>query len=286
MQDLQFHAPTTLDDALGLLEEYGEAARPIAGGTALVVLMKQSLLAAEHLVSLERIPGLNAIYVRGDELHIGGLARHAEVERSAVVRGFAPFLCDVYHRVATVRVRNMATVGGGLAHADPAQDPPPGFIALDARVRLVSRGSERELPVGELFRDYYETQIRPGEILTEVIVPRPAPGAVFTYQKFLPRTEDDYATVAVAARAERDDGVCRGLRVALGAAGPTPVRAGAVERALEGRSVSAAAVREAAELVADEVDPLDDFRGSSEYKREMAVVFTRRALEQVLGLTQ
>jgi carbon-monoxide dehydrogenase medium subunit len=284
MRDFQFHAPTTLDEALSLLEQYGEAARPIAGGTALVVLMKQSLVDAEHLVSLERISGLSAIFVQGDELHIGGLARHADVERSAVVRGFAPFLCDVYRRVATVRVRNMATVGGGLAHADPAQDPPPGFIALDARVRLVSRGSERELPVGGLFRDYYETQIQPGEVLTEVVVPRPPSSAAFTYLKFLPRTEDDYATVAVAARAVREDGVCRGLRVALGAAGPTPIRASAVEQGLEGRGVSAAAVREAAELVADEVDPLDDFRGSAEYKREMAVVFTRRALEQVLGM--
>ncbi len=285
MRDFQFHAPASLDEALTLLEEYGEAARPMAGGTALVVLMKQSLVEAEHIVSLERIPGLDSIRAQGDELRIGGLARHYDVEMSPVVRGFAPFLCDVYRRVATVRVRNMATVGGGLAHADPAQDPPPGFIALDARVRLVSRGGEREVPVSELFSDYYETVIQPDELLTEVIVPRPAPGATFAYLKFLPRTEDDYATVAVAARAEREDGVCRDLRVALAAAGPTPIRAHTVEQALVGRAVSAAAVREAADMVADEVDPLDDFRGSAGYKREMAVVFTRRALERVLGLT-
>ncbi|HLZ71445.1 MAG TPA: xanthine dehydrogenase family protein subunit M [Dehalococcoidia bacterium] len=285
MRDFQFHAPATLDEALALLAEHGEAARPMAGGTALVVLMKQSLVEAEQIVSLARIPGLDTIRVEGGELHIGGLARHYDVETSPVVRGFAPFLCEVYRRVATVRVRNMATVGGGLAHADPAQDPPPGFIALDARVRLVSRGGQRELPVAELSRDYYETVIRPDEILTEVIVPRPASGAAFAYLKFLPRTEDDYATVAVAARAERQNGVCRNLRVALGAAGPTPIRATAVEQALEGRAVSTASVRAAAETVADAVDPLDDFRGSSGYKREMAVVFTRRALERVLGLT-
>src|SRR5579859_576001 len=284
MRDFQFHAPATLDEALALLAEHGEAARPMAGGTALVVLMKQSLVEAEQIVSLARIPGLDTIRVEGGELHIGGLARHYDVETSPVVRGFAPFLCEVYRRVATVRVRNMATVGGGLAHADPAQDPPPGFIALDARVRLVSRGGQRELPVAELSRDYYETVIRPDEILTEVIVPRPASGAAFAYLKFLPRTEDDYATVAVAARAERQNGVCRNLRVALGAAGPTPIRATAVEQALEGRAVSTASVRAAAETVADAVDPLDDFRGSSGYKREMAVVFTRRALERVLGL--
>lgn len=257
----------------------------MSGGTALVVLMKQSLVNVEHIVSLEAIPGLDSIRVEGDELHIGGLTRHYDVETSAAVRGFAPFLCDVYRRVATVKIRNMATVGGGLAHADPAQDPPPAFMTLDARARLRSNSGERTVPVQELFTDYYETLIEPGEILTEVIVPRPSPSARFAYLKFLPRTEDDYATVAVAARAETDSGTCRNLRVALGAAGPTPIRATAVEQALEGKQISPAAVRAAAEAVAGEVDPLDDFRGSSAYKRDMAVVFTRRALEQVLGLT-
>lgn len=286
MRDFQFHAPTSLEEAFALLAEHSDDARPMSGGTALVVLMKQSLVAAEHIVSLEKIPGLDSIYIEGDELHIGGLARHYDVETSPVVRSFAPFLCEVYGRVATVRIRNMATVGGGLAHADPSQDPPAGFIALDARARLVSRGGRREVPIGDLFTDYYETVIRPDEILTEVIVPRPAPLARFAYLKFLPRTEDDYATVAVAAKAELNGGACRNLRVALVAAGPTPVRASAVEQALEGAENTPAAVRNAAEAVAEAVDPLDDFRGSSAYKREMAVVFTRRALERVLGLTQ
>jgi carbon-monoxide dehydrogenase medium subunit len=285
VRDFQFHTPSSLDEAFGLLAQHGDDARPMAGGTALVVLMKQSLVDAEHIVSLERIPGLDGIRVEGDELRIGGLVRHNDVERSPAVRGFAPLLSEVYRRVATVRIRNMATVGGGLAHADPAQDPQPGYITLDARVRLASRDGQREVPVAELATDYYETVIRPGELITEVIVPRPAPGAKFVYLKFLPRTEDDYATVAVAARAEADGGVCRNLRVALGAAGPTAVHATAVEQALEGKEITAANVRGAAEAVADQVDPLEDFRGSSSYKRDMAVVFTRRALERVLGLT-
>ncbi|MSQ29597.1 MAG: hypothetical protein EXR68_03805 [Dehalococcoidia bacterium] len=169
-------------------------------------------------------------------------------------------------------------------NADPAQDPPATLIVLDARVRLVSRGGAREVAVAELFRDYYETVLRPGEVITEVIVPVPAPAARGVYLKFLPRTEDDYATVAVAALAEVEGRVCHRLRVALVAAGPTPVRALAVEQALEGRPVTAEAIRAAAALVAGAVDPLDDFRGSAAYKREMAVVFTRRALEHVLGL--
>jgi len=284
VRDFQFHTPSSLDQAFALLERHGESARAMGGGTALVVLMKQSLVNPDHVVSLEGIPGLNSISVEGDALHIGGLVRHYDLEHSPHVRAFAPFLSDVYRRVATVKIRNMATVGGGLAHADPAQDPPPGLIALDATVRLRSRASERLLAVAELFTDYYETAIRPGEILTEVIVPRPAPAAKFVYLKFLPRTEDDYATVSVAARAEMDGGICRNVRVALGAAGPTPIRARAVEQALEGKPVSPAAVRSAAEAVLAEVDPLDDFRGTSAYKRDMAAVFTRRALEQVVGL--
>lgn len=285
MRDFQFHAPATLADACALLAKYGDDARPLAGGTALVVLLKQSLVSAEHIVSLARIHGLDTIQVEGDELHIGGLVRHHDLETSPIVRGFAPFLCEVYRRVATVRVRNMATVGGGLAHADPAQDPPPGLMTLDARVRLVSAGGERVVAVNELFSDYYETVIRPDEVLTEVIVPRPAPSARFAYLKFLPRTEDDYATVAVAVRGEHQNGLCRNLRVALAAAGPTAFRATAVEQALEGREVTPQAIRDAAEAVAGAVDPLDDFRGSPAYKRDMAVVFTRRALTQALGLT-
>jgi carbon-monoxide dehydrogenase medium subunit len=193
-----------------------------------------------------------------------------------------PLLAEVYRHVATVRIRNVATVGGGLAHADPAQDPPPGLIALNASVRLVSSRGERSVPVDGLFSDYYETVIAPDELITEVIVPQPTRDMRSVYLKFLPRTGDDYATVSVAANAWVEGGVCHELRVALGAAGPTPVHATAVEAEIEGQNVSPASIRRAAEAVAAIVDPIDDFRGSSAYKRDMAVVFTRRALEQVL----
>jgi carbon-monoxide dehydrogenase medium subunit len=282
MPDFQFHRPASLEEALSLLETHGEDARPIAGGTALVVLMKQSLLSVEHLVSLDRVPGLSGVRQEADGLHIGAFARHREVETSALVRGSAPLVSEVYRHVATVRIRNAATVGGGLAHADPAQDPPAAFICLDARVRLVSRAGERTIPISELFTDYYETSIRPGELLTEVIVPPVAAGTRTTYLKFLPRTLDDYATVAVGAAAQLEDGAVRNLRVTLVAAAPKPVRATSVERELEGKSVSHEAIRRAAEAVIEQVDPLNDFRGSAAYKREMAVVFTRRALERAL----
>lgn len=286
MRDFFYHAPDTLDDALALLDLHGEDARVMSGGTALVVLMKQSLVQADHLVSLRNVPGLNEITQSNGELHIGALVRHREVETSALVQQAAPLVADVYSRVATVRIRNTATVGGGLAHADPAQDPPPALMVLDATVRLVSSSGERLLPINDLFLDYYETAIRPDEIMTELIVPAVLPDTRAVYLTYLPRTADDYPTVSVAALARVEDGRCREVRVALGASASTPIRATAVEEAIRGQEVSQANVQRAAEAVADQVDPLDDFRGSAEYKRDMAVVFTRRALEQVLGLSQ
>ncbi len=284
MRDFIYHAPTSLEEALSLLDQYGEDARPIAGGTAMVNLLKQNLVYADHLVGLGKVPGLRGITRSNGDLRIGALTKHREVERSAEVAEAAPLLREAYSRVATVRIRNMATVGGGLTHADPAQDPPPALMALGARVVLASSGGTRELPIEDLFVDYYETALAPGELLTEVIVPAQPQDAGGVYLKFLPRTEDDYATVAVAALARVENGVCADVRVALGAVAPTPVRATAVEAALEGQPVTADAIRSAAEAVAGQVNPLADFRGSSEYKRDMAVVFTRRALEQALGL--
>ena len=282
MRDFYFHSPATLDEALTLLDEHQDDGRPMAGGTALVVLMKQSLVDADHIISLGRVPGLSGIRQEADGLHIGGLTNHREVETSPLVKQHAPLLAEVYSSVATVRIRNVATVGGGIAHADPAQDPPPGLIALNASVKLVSKGGERTIPITGVFRDYYETSIEPGELITEVIVPTPSAAAKTAYLKFLPRTADDYATVAVAVSGEVNDGAVRNLRVALAAAGPTPVHATAVEQALEGQQATPENIRRAAEAVADQVDPLDDFRGSADYKRDMAVVFTRRALERIL----
>ncbi len=284
MHDFTFDAPDSVEGVLALLEQHADQARLIAGGTALVTMLRQSLVQADRLVSLHRVPGLARIDQRDGALHIGALTSHRDVETSPLVQQHAPLLAEVYRRVATVRIRNMATVGGGLAHADPAQDPLPGLLALGASARLVSPHGERVVPVGELFLDYYETAIAPDEVLTEVIVPQQPQGARSVYLKYLPRTADDYATVSVAATARVEDGRCQGLRVALGAVAPTPVHATSVEEALEGQKPTPELVRRAAELVAGQVDPMDDPRGSAEYKRDMAVVFTRRALAQVLEL--
>jgi CO/xanthine dehydrogenase FAD-binding subunit len=284
MIDFDYRAPTTLDEALSLLEQHGEDARVVAGGTALVIMMKQRLVRPELLVSLRRIPELSHIAAENGTLRIGATALHRSVETSPVVRDRWPLLAETFRHVATVRIRNMATVGGGLAHGDPNQDPPPALIALDARVRLQSKAGQREIPLQSLFLDYYDTDVRPGEVLTEVLVPAPAPRTGWAWMKFLPRTADDYATVSAACLLTLDDAGerCRDVRIALGSAGTTPIRAEAAEAMLRGEAPTPERLREAAQQVAPAVDPISDFRGSSEYKREMAVVWTRRGLEQAL----
>ena len=178
----------------------------------------------------------------------------------------------------------MATVGGGLVHGDPNEDPPPTLIALGASVVLTSASGRREISVEELFVDYYETDVRPGEILTSVTIPQQPPGSGSAYLKFLPRTADDYATVSVAAVVTRGDGnTCSGIKIVLGAVGMTPVHATQAESILQGRPLTPENIAACASAVKEAVDPLDDFRGSAGYKRDMAEVFTRRAIEQALN---
>ena len=286
MKDFCYHSPETIDEALSILTEHGEDARPISGGTAMVNLLKQSLVFANHMVSLRKLPGMSDISFADGQLRVGALVSHQEMVTSDLVKEHVPLLSEVYSRIATVKIRNMGTVGGGLAHADPSQDPPPALIILGAQVRLVSGRGERVLEVSDLFNDYYETAIEPGEILTEIIVPAADQDATSAYLKFLPRTADDYPTVGVAVTAKVEGDRFVSVGIALNAVAPTPVRASAVEEALVGQQVTGEAIRDASELVRQHLDPLDDYRGSADYKRDMAVVFTRRALQQVAGLSE
>ena len=274
-----YHEPREVAEALHLLVKHGEDAHLIAGGTATVLLLRQGLIRPGHVISLRAIGALSGIGRAPDGgLRIGATATHRQAERSADVRALSPALTNAFASVATVRIRNQATVGGSLAHADPAQDPPPMLAALGAAVTAVSPRGARSVPVEDLAVDHFTTTLAGDEIITEVIVPPLAPGTRATYVKFLPRTADDYATVSVAAAMRLADGAVADTRIVLGAVGPTPIRARAAEAALAGAKPSRERLAQAAALVRDEVDPLDDLRGSAEYKREMARVWTERAL--------
>jgi carbon-monoxide dehydrogenase medium subunit len=274
-----YSEPDSLAGVLAELEEAGEEGKAIAGGTALVILMMQRLVRPRRLISLRRVAGLDRIETADGRVRIGALATHRHAETSREIRSRLPVLAETLSRVATLRIRNVATIGGCLAHADPNQDPPVTLLALDARVHIAGRQGERQLPLDEFFLDYYETALRPGELVVAVEVPFPPPGTGSAFHKFLPRTADDYATVAVAATLTlTPDGVCGAARIGLGALGPTPLRARDAEAILIGERIHDRLLGAAAEATMRAVDPIADPRGSADYKRHMAGVFVRRAL--------
>jgi carbon-monoxide dehydrogenase medium subunit len=285
VNSFDYHAPTSLAETFELLARYGEDAHLMAGGTALVLLLQQGLVQPGHVIGLRDVAELQGGAHRLDNggLQIGALTTHREAERAAAVQAYCPALADTFSRVATVRIRNQATVGGNLAHADPAQDPPPMLIALGGSAVVASAAGSRPIPLDEFFVDYFETALQRGEVLVACELPPLHAGTGVTYKKFLPRTQDDYATVSVAAALRLgDDARCEEVRIALGAAATTPVRARRVEDALRGQHLTPQLIKDAAALVRDEVDPLDDLRGSAGYKREMARVWTQRALQELL----
>ena len=285
MIPFEYRTPKSLKEVHRELKEFGADAKLIAGGTALVIMMKQRLVRPSCLVSLRSVRGLNGIALKDGGLRIGGLTTHREVETSSLVRRQLPLLAETYRHVATISVRNMATVGGGLAHADPNQDPPPTLMVLGATLKASSANGSRVVPLDGFFTDYYETVLNPDEIITEIFVPRLPPNSGSAFLKFLPRTADDYATVSAVAvvTLDRARKIFSDVRIALGSVGTTPIRATEAEAVLRGQPVKAEALREAAEKVRQSVDPVSDFRGSAAYKKEMAVVFVRRALEAALN---
>jgi len=282
MRPFDYLEPETLDEALVRLADDPDDAVVMAGGTSLVILMKQDLIRPATVIGLRRIGELRAIGTAEGNLSLGALATHGALARSQPVRAHAAALASTFAAVATVRIREQATLGGNLAHADPAQDPPVTLLALDGVAVARSRFGERRIPLDALFADLFETSLEPGEILLRVELPPLPAGARATYQKFLPRTLDDYATVSVAAVVATDaSGVCTHARIALGGAGPVPLRAREAERSLVGHRLEDAAIRGAAALAAAATDPIADLRGSAAYKRAMAGVWTERALREV-----
>jgi carbon-monoxide dehydrogenase medium subunit len=267
--------PRSLDEAIGVLQAHGDEARPIAGGTALTILLRQGLVRPEALVSLGGIPGLNGIERTNGELSLGALVTHRAVELSPVVREAVPVLADTFAKVANVRVRHAATVGGVLAEADYASDPPAVLLALDAQVDVQGPEGARTIPIGEFFVGFYETTLQPGEIVTRVRVPVPRAGTRAVYEKYVTRSSEDRPCLGVIAAVEPDGN----LRVAVGAVAETPQRFPEVEALARGRDLDDGVVREIAAGYAERIEPLSDMRGSAWYRTEMIRVWVRRAIQ-------
>lgn len=288
MVRFEYHEPRELREALELLAQHGAEAKVLAGGVALLVLMKQRLVNPSHLVSISRIEALNQIQRHNGTLEIGALATHAQIERSPLVREHFPLLAEAFHAVANPRIRNMGTLGGNLCHADPRQDPPAALIALGARVKLASTRGEREMALESFFTDYFETALSHNEILTQVSVPPIPAHTGFAHVKFTPRSAQDFATVGMALLLTLDPQgeSCHDLRIVLSAVGPTPIRARRAEELLRGKPPTTTLIQEAVEIAASEAQPLSDLRGSEWYKREMVKVLLCRAIPQALERTR
>jgi carbon-monoxide dehydrogenase medium subunit len=278
----EYHRPSSLQDAVALLGRLGDDAKILAGGQSLIPLMKLRLASPRHVVDVNRIPGLASIAERDGALVIGALVRESELEASDLVQRRFPILADACQVIADPVVRNLATVGGNLAHGDPANDHPAAMLALEAEVVAVGPKGTRRIPVAGFFTGPLATALGAGEILTEIRVPLPPPRTGGAYLK-MERKVGDFATAAVGVQLTlADGGTCARVGIGLTNVGATPIKARRAEAVLRGRRVDEPAIREAAQAAADESDPAADLRGSVAYKRDLVRVLTARALRRAL----
>lgn len=271
--------PESVAEAVELLARQEGDTRVIAGGTALVPTMRLGLVAPDRLVSLHRIPGLSEIRVSKGALELGAMASLAAVARHADLRAGWLLLAQAAGRVATPAIRSSATLGGNLCYAEAASDPAPALLCLDSQVRVADSVGERVVPIAEFFTGFYETAVAPGEVLMGVRVPAVPPGARSGYLKFCPRSAEDKPLIGVAALFVLDAAQRVGeIRIGLGGAAPTPIRARRAEATVTGQELSDRVIRGAAEAAAADAEPLSDLMGSADYRREMIRVWVRRLL--------
>jgi len=273
--------PATVEDAVAALAEAGDEAKVLAGGHSLLPVLRLRLAAPTLLVDLGGLAQLRGTRLEGDTLVLGAMTTHAEVAGSPEVAQAAPLLAQAAATVGDRQVRHRGTLGGSLAHADPAGDLPTVAVALDAELVLTGPDGRRTVPAREFFVDYFTTVLRPDELLVEVRVPRLA-GWGSHYEK-VNRTAQAWATVAVAAAVKRENGTISQARVALTNMGPTPVRAVAVERALTGTGGDPDAIAAAAGHAAEGTSPASDTTASADYRAHLVTVLTRRALVAAAG---
>ncbi|MDE3136560.1 MAG: xanthine dehydrogenase family protein subunit M [Acidobacteriota bacterium] len=279
----EYFAPKSLDEALRLVARHGDEAKLLAGGHSLLPLMKLRLSAPRYVVDIGRIRSLRSIREEGGRIVIGALATHHDVEASELLRITCPLLPETAAEIGDVQVRNRGTVGGSLAHADPAADYPAAILALDAEIVATSSSGTRVIPAAEYFVDLLTTQLRPGEILTEVRIPRTGENSGAAYRK-LHQPASHFALAGAAARVTLGPGE-KIESVAIGITGVAvnAYRATAAEQMLIGKKAAPKLLAEAAEKVTDGIDPLGDIHASAAYRRAAAAVYARRALEAAIA---
>ena len=274
---MEFHGPSTVGEAVSLLAA-DEDARCLAGGATLVAMMNADVVMPSALVSLRHIEALGGISGDpGGGLRIGAMTTHREVAEAAGLHGAHALLPETARVIGHPAIRNMGTIGGSIGHGDPQADYPGALVALDAAMELQGPGGARAVAAGDFFVDYLETALAPGELITAVTLPPSPAGAFGAYEKFA-RVEGDYATVSVAAAVAMEAGKCGHVRVALGSCGPTPVRAEEAEARLAGTALGDEDIAAAAAILREACDPVDDVRGSGEYRMMLVEPLLGRAL--------
>jgi carbon-monoxide dehydrogenase medium subunit len=271
-----YETPSTLQDAIGLLEKYGEEAKILSGGHSLIPMMKLRFASPEYIIDINNIPGLDYIKEEAGNVKMGALVREVDVEHSDLLKEHFPIFADVAKQIADPQVRNRATVAGNLAHGDAANDQPAVMLALRAGVVITGSAGSRIVPIDEFFFGFYTTAIQPNEILTEIQIPVPPKGTGSAYHK-LERKVGDYATAGVGVQLTLDaKGICTAIGIGLTNVNPVPLRAERSEAALLGKPINDETIAEAAKFAAEDCNPSSDLRGSEEYKRAMVAVLIKR----------
>lgn len=279
----QYAAPRTVNETIALLKKYGSDAKILAGGMSLIPVMKLRLASPTYIIDINRLPGLQYVREAGGKLLVGALTRHHELETSKVVRQKVKLMAETASWIGDPQVRNMGTIGGSLTHSDPSGDWGATILALRGEMKIRGPKKERTVKSDDFFVDTFASEVKATELLTEIRVPIPPARSGGAYMK-LERKAGDFATVGVAAQLSLDaQGACKYAGIGLTALGPTNLRAKKAEASLMGRAVNSKTIEEAAAAASEEAQPMaDPLRGSAEYRREMARVFTKRALISAL----
>jgi len=284
IKDFEHFAPKTLKEALTLLAKYQDDGKVICGGQSLLILMRQGLIAPKYLIDIKGISELS--YIKEDKagLKIGALTTHRAIEKSPVIKKKYPVLAEMETRLASIQTRNWGTIGGNLCHGDPAGDPAPVLIALNASLSMAGAKGKRSMPAEDFCLDYFEVALEPGELLTEIQIPAPPPRTGTVYTKFNV-IESDLATVGVGVSITlgSGDSVCQNVRIALGAAAPKAMRAKKAEAVLKGKKITEALLTEAGEVASTEAEPISDIYASEEYRRELVKVLVKRMSKEALA---
>ena len=275
----EYLSPNQVSEAISLLQKHGEEAKILAGGHSLIPAMKLRFAMPEYLIDISGIDGLEYIREEDGQLKIGAMTRESSLEESNLIKDNYPLLLDTVKMIADPQVRNMATVGGNLAHGDPANDHPATMIALRASIAVEGPNGRREIGIDDFFPDFFTTALEDNEILTEIRIPASQPGSGGAYQK-IERKVGDYAAAAVACQLSLEaDGKIQQIGIGLTNVGPVPIRSVGAEGNLRGKTPDDSLIQESGRLAAEECNPVDDLRGSADYKRDLVNELTQRSIK-------